>query len=168
MRLIHASIPADDPEKVSNVLAEMMGGEALPFPPAGPRGRMAWSGDGNVALEIVPRGHLIHRGTSEAEWRAVEISSRLSEVHLAIAVERAAADILAIAEREGWPARLCSRGDGLFELVEVWLEGAFMLEMFDPAQAAHYERTITAANLKKNLAQANPERNAATLEESRS
>jgi hypothetical protein len=38
--------------------------------------------------------------------------------------------------------------------VEVWVEGAFMLEMFDPGQAAHYERTITVENLKKFLAKA--------------
>jgi hypothetical protein len=154
MRLIHASIPADDPRRVAEVLAEMMGGEALPFPPAGPDGRMAWSGDGTVSLEVVPRGHLIHHGREEGEWRAVANPQRLSEVHLAIGVDRRAVEIIAIADRAGWPARSCSRGDGLFELVEVWVEGAFMLEMFDPEQAAHYERTITVENLKKYLAEA--------------
>ena len=154
MKLIHASIPADDPQRASEVLAEIMGGEALPFPPAGPDGRMAWSGDGNVSLEIVPRGHLIHPGPDEGEWRAVVDPQRLSEVHLAIAVDRPAAEIIAIAEGAGWPARLCSRGEGFFELVEVWVEGTFMLEMFDPGQAAHYGRVVTVANLKKYLAEA--------------
>ncbi len=154
MRLIHASIPADDPFKVAEVLAEIMQGEALSFPPAGAEGRMAWSADGRVSLEIVPRGHLIHRGPEEGEWREVLGSQNLSEVHLAISVDRPAAEIIEIADRAGWPARTCSRGEGLFELVEVWVEGAFMLEMFDPAQAAHYERTITVENLKKYLAEA--------------
>ncbi|HSQ95544.1 MAG TPA: hypothetical protein VLM18_05520 [Croceibacterium sp.] len=154
MRLIHASIPADDPRQVAKVLAEIMQGEALPFPPGGPDGRMAWSGDGTVSLEIVRRGHVIHRGPDEGEWRAAAHPQRLSEVHLAIAVDRSAAEIAAIAERAGWPARICSRGEGLFELVEVWVEGAFMLEMFDPKQAAHYNRTITVDNLKKYLAEA--------------
>lgn len=151
MRLIHASIPADDPAHVAEVLAEIMGGEALPFPPAGPNGRMAWSGDGRVSLEIVPRGHVIHAGPEEGEWRPLIEPQRLSEVHLAIAVDRPAAEVVAIAEKAGWPARPCSRGDGLFELVEVWVEGAFMLEMFDPAQAAHYEKTVTFDSLKKHL-----------------
>ena len=153
MKLIHASIPADDPHKVAEVLAEMMVGEALPFPPAGPSGRMAWSGDGSISLEIVPRGNLIHRGADEGEWRAVTDPQRLSEVHLAIGVARPAAEIISIAEKAGWPARLCSRGEGFFELVEVWVEGAFMLEMFDPSQAAHYERVVTVENLKKYLAE---------------
>jgi hypothetical protein len=154
MKLIHASIPADDSHKVAEVLAEMMGGEALPFPPAGPDGWAAWSGDGTVSLEIVPRGHLIHHGAEEGEWRPVVDAQRLSEVHLAIAVDRPAAEIVAIAEGAGWPARLCSRGEGFFELVEVWVEGTFMLEMFDPEQAAHYERVVTVESLKRYLAQA--------------
>lgn len=154
MKLIHASIPADDPQAVAAVLAEMMGGEALPFPPAGPRGRMAWSGDGSISLEIVPRGNLIHRGDTEGAWIPVPEPQRLSEVHLAIGVDRPAEEIIAIAERTGWPARLCSRGEGFFELVEVWVEGAFMLEIFDPAQAAHYARVATVENLKRYLADA--------------
>jgi hypothetical protein len=154
MHLIHASIPADDPRKVSEVLAEVMGGEALPFPPAGPNGRMAWSGDGSVSIEIVPRGNLIHYGKGEAEWRAVNGTQRLSEVHLAIAVDRPAEEILEIAERANWPARICSRGEGFFDLVEVWVEGSFMLELFDPAQSAHYKQVVTVDKLKKHLAEA--------------
>ena len=126
----------------------------MPFPPAGPHGRMAWSGDGSISLEIVPRGSLIHRGEQEGAWLPVKEPQRLSEVHLAIAVDRPAVQIIAIAERVGWPARLCSRGNGFFDLVEVWVEGAFMLEMFDPEQAAHYERVATVENLKAFLAQA--------------
>lgn len=154
MRLIHASIPADDPVTVAQGLSELMHGEALPFPPGGPDARMAWSGDGRISLEIVPRGHLIHHGRDEAEWRPAQVPTRLSEVHLAIAVSRPASEIIAVAERFGWPARLCSRGEGLFELVEVWVEGVFMLEMFDPKQAAHYEQHITVDNLKRFLAEA--------------
>lgn len=151
MHLIHASIPADDPRIVSETLAEMMDGEAIPFPPAGPLGRMAWSGDGNVSLEIVPRGNLIHPGPNAGEWRAVQDSQRLSEVHLAIAVSRPATHIVSIADRAGWPARICSRGNGLFELVEVWVEGAFMIEIFDPDQAAGYQRAVTLEKLKKQM-----------------
>jgi hypothetical protein len=151
MRLIHASIPADDPRIVSEILAEMMDGEAIPFPPAGPHGRMAWSGDGNISLEIVPRGNLIHPGRHEGEWRPVGDPQRLSEVHLAIAVSRPATEIVSIADRAGWPARICSRGRGLFELVEVWVEGAFMLEMFDPEQVSTYERNVSLERLKKQM-----------------
>jgi hypothetical protein len=153
MKLIHASIPADDPKRVAEVLAEMMGGEALPFPPV-ENGWMAWSGDGSVDLEVVPRGHLLHRGEEEGAWLRISEPQRLSEVHLAISVDKPAAEIIAIAAKAGWPARICSRGNGFFELVEVWVEGVFMLEMLDPTQTAHYERVVTVENLKKYLAEA--------------
>jgi hypothetical protein len=115
---------------------------------------MAWSGDGNVDLEVIPRGFLIHRGEEEGGWHRVDNPQRLSEVHLAISSDRPKEEIVAIAEKAGWPARVCSRGNGFFELVEVWVEGTFMLEMLDPAQTAHYERVLNVENLKKYLAQA--------------
>lgn len=153
MKIMHASIPADDPRRAAEVIAELFSGEALPFPPAGPDGWMAWSGDGSIELEIVPRGHVLHFGSDEGEWKPGE-PQKLSEAHLAIGVERSAQQILEIAHKAGWPARICSRGDGLFELVEVWVEGFFMLELFDPDQTAVYERTITIENWKRFTAQA--------------
>jgi hypothetical protein len=33
--IAHASIPADNPKHVAEVLAEILSGEAMPFPPAG-------------------------------------------------------------------------------------------------------------------------------------
>lgn len=149
--IAHASIPADDPKQAAAVLAEMLGGEALPFPPAGPDSWMAWSADGQVELEIARRGALIHFGTEEAEWRQGPHAGRLSEVHLAICVEKSAQEIIAIAERAGWPARACDRGGGVFQLTEVWVEGAFMIEMFDPAQTERYRAVITPENWKRQL-----------------
>ena len=96
--IAHASIPADNPRQAAAVLAEMLGGEALPFPPAGPDAWMAWSADGQVELEIAPRGALLHFGPEEGEWRPAENVNRLSEVHLAICVEKSAAEIIVIGE----------------------------------------------------------------------
>lgn len=41
MMIAHASLPADNPRRVAEVLAEIMGGEALPFPPGGESAWMA-------------------------------------------------------------------------------------------------------------------------------
>jgi hypothetical protein len=150
--IAHASIPADDPRRAAEVLAEILGGEAMPFPPAGPDAWMAWSGDGQIDLEISRRGLAVTYGETEGEWRPDGVTRRLSEVHLAIAVDRPAAEVIAIAERAGWPARHCDRG-GVFQLTEVWVEGVFMIEMLDPAQTAHYRKVVTAANLKRILAE---------------
>jgi len=156
MKIMHASIPSDDPKPAAAVLAAIMGGEALPFPPAGPDGWMAWSGDGTIELEIVRRGDLLAHEEDQGNWRRADTVQRQSECHLAIGVERSADEIIAIAREAGWPARRCARGGGFFELVEVWVDGCFMLELFDPAQAAHYEQVVTPASWKQFLAERAP------------
>jgi hypothetical protein len=153
MKIIHASIPADEPRRAAEVLADIMSGEALPFPPGGPDSWMAWSGDGKMELEIVSRGKLLAHHEDQGHWVQTEHKQRNSECHLAIGVARPAEEIIAIAAKAGWPARLCSRGNGYFELVEVWVDGCFMLELFDPEQAAHYERVVTPENWKQFLTQ---------------
>lgn len=153
MKIFHASIPADDPKQAAQVLARILSGEAMPFPPGGPDSWMAWSGDGAIELEIVPRGNLLSYDDVQGNWRRTEAAQRQSECHIAIAVARSADEIIAIAREAGWPARLCSRGEGIFDLVELWVDGSFMLELFDPVQAAHYERVITPATWKQLVAQ---------------
>jgi hypothetical protein len=149
--IAHASIPADNPRRAAEVLAEIMSGQATPFPPAGEDAWMAWSGDGEVQIEISRRGLAMSYGEREAEWRPDGVSRRLSEVHLAICAGRPAAEIIAIAERAGWPARHCDRGEGIFQLTEVWVERAFLIEFLDPAQTARYREAITLENWKQYL-----------------
>jgi hypothetical protein len=152
MKIAHASIPADDPKAAAHVLAEMMAGEALPFPPGGSDAWMAWSGDGAISLEVIRRGNLNTYGAEEGGWQPAESAERRSEVHLAICTSRPASEIIAIAGRAGWPARHCARGGGFFELTEVWVDGTFMIELLDPAQAARYEEVVTPANLRRLFA----------------
>ncbi len=153
MKIAHASIPADDPKTVADVLAEIMGGEAMPFPPGGPQARAAWSGDGAIMFEVVQRGDVLAFADEEGGRELAAGGERRSEVHLAVCVARPASEVIAIAERAGWPARICQRGNGLFELAELWVEGVFMIEMLDPAQAARYEEVVTPATMKRFFAE---------------
>jgi hypothetical protein len=153
MKLAHASIPADDPKVTARVLAEILDGEALRFPPGGPEAWMAWSGDGAIELEVVPRGRVLHFDGDQGNWRDNSGEKRrLCEVHLAIAVEQSAEAVMAIAGRAGWPARHSARGGGLFDLVEVWVDGSFLIEFLDPRQAARYDEVVTLENWKGLLA----------------
>lgn len=142
-RILHASIPADRPAEVAGILARIMGGTAHPFPPGGPEAWIAWADDGQTEIEVVRRGDCLARGPAEAEWRPSPGSGRSSEVHLALAVSLPETEILTIAAAAGWPARTCNRG-GLFDLVELWVEGAFLIELFGPPQAAHFARVMSA------------------------
>jgi len=149
MFIAHASLPADEPERIARVLAEIMNGEALPFPPGGPGMWMAWSGDAQIELEIAPRGAALEQGANGAGWRkSVLLERRSSECHIAIGVDRPATEILAIASTAGWPAARHSRGD-FFRVVEVWIEGVFLIEFLDPAETAAYKCSVTPANWKK-------------------
>lgn len=153
MLIAHASIPSDDPKKTACVLADIMGGEATPFPPGGPGSFMAWSSDGRTFLEVIERGRLLRYGTDEAEFKpGDDPDRRLTEMHIAICVERSEADIIEIAERAGWPVRACDRGNGTFQLVEVWVEGAFLIEFLDPKQARTYAERISLASWKAMMA----------------
>jgi len=151
MKIAHASIPADDPNTVAHVLADMLQGEALPFPPAGPSAWMAWSGDGALELEVTPRGNVITFGQDQG-WTKTPQSTRYSEVHLALCVDRPESEIIAIAQKAGWQARHCERGNGIFSLCEVWVENTFMIEFLDPAQTARYNQMVTLENYRKFMA----------------
>ena len=48
------------------------------------------------------------------------------------------AEIKELAKAEGWRVLTCNRGEGLFQLVEVWIENRFMLEVMTPEQTARY------------------------------
>jgi hypothetical protein len=144
MLIAHASIPSDAPEKTARVLAEIMKGEATPFPPGGPDSFMAWSCDGKTFVEVIRRGRCLHYGNDETEYASGGDEARhASEIHLAICVERPEADIIEIAERAGWPVRSCDRGKGTFRLVEVWVDGVFLIEFLDPAQTKVYQERIS-------------------------
>ncbi len=67
---------------------------------------------------------------------------------MAIGVERPAAEIVEIAARAGWPARAADRGDGFFQLVEVWVDGVFLIEFLDPDQTKIYLERVTVTNWK--------------------
>lgn len=154
-RILHASIPADRPDEVAHVIARIMGGTALPFPPGGPDAWIAWADDGQTEIEVVRRGDCLEQGNVEAEWRPTSEHSRRSEVHLALAVPLPATELLAIARETDWPARLRNRG-GLFDLVELWVEGVFLIELFDRAQAAHFARVMSAGQWAAMLAAGPP------------
>lgn len=141
-KIIHISLPADHPAKVAGFFADLLDGQALPFPPGGPAAWVAWAGDSSVQIEVVQRGALLHRGPQEAEWRGDEGAQRASEVHLALAVACPADKVIARARSEGWPARICWRGGDIFPLTEVWVEDAFLVEVFDPGQRAIFEERV--------------------------
>ena len=145
--LFHASIPADDPQNVARVVAELWRGEAMPFPPH-PGAHMAWSGDDRgTELEVFPRGQEEFPSPGEVSIRRNSSPSPYSESHLAMGTRLEADEVLTIAAREGWMAQVCDRG-GLFRVVEFWVENKFLLELLPEAEQARYVQNMSAERFR--------------------
>jgi hypothetical protein len=145
--LFHASIPADEPEHVACVIAELWRGRVLPFPPF-PGAFMAWSGDERrTVVDVYPRGREHVPALGEFGVRTNPAPSAHSESHLALGVALSEDEILAIGTRESWLAQKSNRG-GLFNVVEFWVENKFLLELLPPEEQRRYAHNMTLEKLQ--------------------
>ncbi len=158
----HISIGVNNPEHVANVLAELWGGYAMPFPPS-PGGYVVFADDGRgTMVEIIPsdvqlvpgiglpdeEGFSRETATDDFEATFVAGNERglFGSVHLNINSPLDEESIKAIAKREGWRCFTANRGRGLFQLIEFWVEDRFMLEVNTPEMTEVYVNTVTPEN----------------------
>jgi hypothetical protein len=124
----------------------------FPFPPA-PGSFFVLANDGRgTAVEITPAGTVLVPGEGlpdendpeapteefEAQFVQSEFKPRYVATHLNISTTKSIDEIREIANREGWRVLVCNRGGGLFQLIEVWVENTFMLEVMTAEQTARY------------------------------
>ncbi|ACB97002.1 hypothetical protein [Beijerinckia indica] len=142
--IFHVSIEADDPRHIAQVIAELWGGIATPFPPVIEGSWVALAGDTrNSLIEVYPRGTELVEAEGDADSYGVHGSeSRRSATHIAIASSLSQEEVLAIAQREGWPAKYRKRG-GAFGVIELWIEGSQMIEVLTPPMQKEYRETLT-------------------------
>ena len=148
----HISIAVNDPERVANFIAELWGSMVFPFPPA-PNSFFVIANDGKgTAVEVTPAGTVLVPGEGlpsegdlealteefEAKFVQSEFVPRYVATHLNISTHLNIDEIKAIANREGWRVLVCNRVEGLFQLVELWIEDTFMLEVMTPEQTQRY------------------------------
>ncbi|KXK02937.1 MAG: hypothetical protein UZ17_ACD001001385 [Acidobacteria bacterium OLB17] len=158
----HISIGVNDPKHIADVIAELWGGIAYPFPPS-PGGYIVFADDDKgSAIELVPldvhmmpgeglpaeENFSIDTPTEEFEATFVEgnASSLFGSVHVNINSPLNEAEIKAIAEREGWRCFTANRAGGLFQLIEIWVENRLLVEVNTPAMTEIY-RNITKPEL---------------------
>jgi len=137
--LFHMSIAADDPKHVAGVIAELWQGQARRFPPVSDNGWIALAGDARgTAIEVYPQGTVLRESDGDVDAHGEATGSdRFTPTHGAIATELEQERVLAIAEREGWPAKYRKRG-GMFGVIELWIEGRQMMEVLTPEMQAEY------------------------------
>jgi len=131
----HISIPAQDPQRVAQVLAELMKGYAGPF--VGPV-RGAWvvyaEDSAGTGIEVYPENIVLAPGEDGGSIQEREPGSGAigAAFHALVSVPVDRADIEHIGAREGWRVRHFWRGPPgvkLFELYEFWIENRIMLEL---------------------------------------
>jgi hypothetical protein len=150
--LFHVSIEADEPRHVAEVFAEIWGGEALPFPSVTPGSWAALAGDERgTIIEIYPRGTEIHEVKGDHDAVGVRtMPRRHSATHMAIGTKLSFDQVIAICEREGWPAKYRRRG-GVFGVIEIFVEGCQMLEVLTDEMQREYTGAITIENWRRML-----------------
>ncbi len=173
----HISIGVNNPEHVANVVAELWGGYAMPFPPS-PGGFVVFADDGRgTMIEVVPSDVQIVPGIGvpkeegfsretitddfEATFVPGNERSLFGSVHLNINSPLDEESIKAIADREGWRCFTANRARGLFQLIELWIEDRFMLEVNTPAMTEVYQNVTTPENWAKFLGETLPPKYAA-------
>lgn len=143
----HLSIPATDPRHVADVLVELLGGVVTGFGPY-PDSWIAWAGDeAGSAIEVYPVGTEMYPpdGHGQAQFRHNPTAAPYTATHATVSVERSEAEILALAEREGWRAARLPRGP--FDVIEFWVENSVMLELMTAEMASAYRASTPRAGI---------------------
>lgn len=151
----HISVAVENPEKVANVLAELWNGAmVIPFPPC-PGGYIVVANDGKgSAVEIIPSKTVLVPGEGfpadenfdqktlteefEAKFVQTDIAPHFVATHLNINTTLNEREVKDIAKREGWRVVTCNRDRGFFQLIELWIEDRFLLEVMTPEQTRRY------------------------------
>ena len=134
----HLSIAARDPQHVAGVLAELMGGVAVPFPPHRGSFFALQLDEHGSGVEVYPAGTELHPGGSEGGGFVTKPrpGQGYGATHFALSVTAEADAVERIARLEGWQCYRCDRGP--FHVIEVWIENESMVEILPPEFAREY------------------------------
>lgn len=133
----HLSIAAREPQHTAEVLAELMGGRAVPFPPH-PGSFFALQLDEHGSgVEVYPAGtELEPNGDVGGSFVKRPAEAGYGSTHFALSVKTDAGRVEEVAKRNGWHCFTCNRGP--FHVIEVWVENRMMVEILPPEFAAEY------------------------------
>ena len=143
MTFAHMSIDAHTPQHVASVLAHIINGTALPFPPCPGAFIVFAQTDDGTAIEVYPAGMQVQRGPDQIAFVQGPATSDSVASHICLTSDLSEAQLLDIGTQNGWTARTCNRGP--FSCVEIWLEDRVLIEALDPAMTADYRRNMSVA-----------------------
>ena len=132
----HLSIAARDPKHAAGVLAELMGGTAVPFAPNPGSFFALQLDDHGSGVEVYPAGTELEPNGSVGGSFVKKPERGYGATHFALSVATDADTVEAIAGRAGWQCFVCNRGP--FHVIEVWVENQTMVEILPPEFAREY------------------------------
>jgi hypothetical protein len=149
----HVSIPAREPQRVAEVLAELMNGQCGPFGPL-EGAFMATSGDANgTMIEVYPERTTldIPDHDDQVVFAETPTPQRAWPFHVLLSVPHEAEEVEQIGAREGWRAKVFGRGlqgqKPFFHVIEFWLENRLLIEVATPAMAREYLDFLNGAKI---------------------
>jgi catechol 2,3-dioxygenase-like lactoylglutathione lyase family enzyme len=132
----HLSIAASNPKQAADILAELMGGTAVPFPP-NPGSYFALQLDEHGSgVEVYPAGTELEPNGEVGGSFMTRAARGFGSTHFALSVKTDTDTVKKVAEKAGWQCYDCNRGP--FHVIEVWVENHIMVEILPPAYAAEY------------------------------
>ena len=150
----HLSIAARDPKQAAGVLAELMGGTAVPFPPNPGSFFALQLDDHGSGVEVYPAGTELQPGGTTGGNFVRKDARGYGSTHFALSVATDAAAVKDIAGRAGWQCFDCNRGP--FHVIEVWVENETMVEILPPEYAAEYLAFTRPDKVKAAMAVTRP------------
>lgn len=151
--ILHASFTVGAPRHAAETLAQLMAGEAFPFPELGQDAWIAMAGDDQGTLvEFLQRGTEFHyvAGGTVAHRRGQE--TRESGCHVLVETPYDQARVLAIAEERGCRAHRANHGPA--EVIELWIEDCLLIEVATPQMAVAYKSLATLSNMRSMVGSA--------------
>ncbi|MEG4318461.1 MULTISPECIES: hypothetical protein [unclassified Microcoleus] len=135
----HISISAQNPQHVAQVLAEILKGQVVPFPPHPGSYIVVAMDEHGTAIEVYPSGSELIPGSGPDGCGFMQNpqASQFTATHAAVSVPSRQTEIEQIGVREGWRVVRCDR-ESFFDVIEFWVENHLMLELLTPEMTAKY------------------------------
>jgi len=145
--IFHISMPARDPALVAQTLASLIRGQDFAFHPISGARIVLLADEHGSAIEVYPDDVELAISRAMLEARRASASREWHATHAAVGTPLSEDEILTICARAGWAARKCDRGP--FELIEVWVEDRFLIELLTPDMQDDYRRSMTPENWER-------------------
>jgi len=148
----HISLPAQNPQHVAEVLAELFQGYCAPFP-SHPGSYVAFAADEHgTVIEVYPLGTEMTPGKDDKpiQFQQQDNPRQFIASHAAISISLDQSQIESIAQREQWRCVRTSRG--YFDVIEFWLENTVLVEFTTPELTQQYIAVLSPENLIKHFA----------------